>query len=82
MNPNTDVGKKDLPVGIRNRFTENDLLFLVGDYLNSTGIEKSRIFNTVKLYMQLKNASQLELNDGLGYYRHTWATVGQAKTHR
>jgi midasin len=75
MNPNTDVGKKDLPVGIRNRFTEffvdelvseNDLLILVGDYLNSTGIQKSRIFNTVKLYMQLRNASQLELNDGLG----------------
>lgn len=75
MNPSTDVGKKDLPVGIRNRFTEffldeltaeNDLLILVGDYLNNTGIQKSKIFSTVKLYMRLKNLSQLELNDGLG----------------
>lgn len=75
MNPNTDVGKKDLPVGIRNRFTEffvdeltteNDLLIIVGDYLNNTGIQKSRIFSAVKLYMKLRDLSQLELNDGLG----------------
>ncbi|XP_062552715.1 midasin [Armigeres subalbatus] len=75
MNPNTDVGKKDLPVGIRNRFTEffvdelvaeNDLLILVNDYLSSTGIQKVRILNTVKLYRRLRSLSQLELNDGLG----------------
>lgn len=75
MNPSTDVGKKDLPIGIRNRFTEffvdeltaeNDLLILVGDYLNNTGIEKSRIHKTVQLYKELKSLSQLELNDGLG----------------
>lgn len=75
MNPSTDVGKKDLPTGIRNRFTEffvdeltfeNDLLILVGDYLNNTGIEKSRINKAVQLYQELRNLSQLELNDGLG----------------
>nr|XP_019536538.2 midasin [Aedes albopictus] len=75
MNPSTDVGKKDLPVGIRNRFTEffvdelvaeNDLLILVNDYLSSTGIQKVRILNTVKLYRRLRSLSQLELNDGLG----------------
>ncbi|XP_058826762.1 midasin [Topomyia yanbarensis] len=75
MNPNTDVGKKDLPVGIRNRFTEffvdeliteNDLLILVNDYLGSTGIQKVRILNTVKLYRRLRALSQLELSDGLG----------------
>ncbi|XP_055612031.1 midasin [Uranotaenia lowii] len=75
MNPNTDVGKKDLPVGIRNRFTEffvdeltaeNDLLILVNDYLSSSGIQKVRILNTVKLYRRLRSLSQLELNDGLG----------------
>ncbi|XP_065084393.1 midasin [Ochlerotatus camptorhynchus] len=75
MNPNTDVGKKDLPVGIRNRFTEffvdelvaeNDLLILVNDYLSSTGIQKVRILNTVKLYRRLRGLSQLELSDGLG----------------
>ena len=75
MNPNTDVGKKDLPVGIRNRFTEffvdeltteNDLLIIVGDYLNNTGIQKSRISSAVRLYMKLRSLAQLELNDGLG----------------
>ncbi|XP_050076078.1 midasin [Anopheles maculipalpis] len=75
MNPSTDVGKKDLPVGIRNRFTEyfvdellaeNDLLILVNDYLASTGIQKGRIMNTVKLYRRLRSMAQLELNDGLG----------------
>lgn len=75
MNPNTDVGKKDLPVGIRNRFTEffvdeltseNDLLIIVGDYLNNTGIQKSRIYSAVRLYMKLRDLAQLELNDGLG----------------
>ncbi|XP_053677442.1 midasin [Anopheles nili] len=75
MNPSTDVGKKDLPVGIRNRFTEyfvdelleeNDLLILVNDYLQATGIQKARIMNTVKLYRRLRAMAQLELNDGLG----------------
>ncbi|XP_052872862.1 midasin [Anopheles cruzii] len=75
MNPSTDVGKKDLPVGIRNRFTEyfvdellaeNDLLILVNDYLSATGIPKARIMNTVKLYRRLRSMAQLELNDGLG----------------
>ncbi|XP_058121933.1 midasin [Anopheles ziemanni] len=75
MNPSTDVGKKDLPVGIRNRFTEyfvdellaeNDLLILVNDYLSSTGIQKARIMNTVKLYRRLRAMANLDLNDGLG----------------
>ncbi|KAG5680585.1 hypothetical protein PVAND_010082 [Polypedilum vanderplanki] len=75
MNPSTDVGKKDLPVGIRNRFSEffvdeltneSDLQTLIGDYLSNTGINKSRIREAVLLYMTLRNLSQLELNDGLG----------------
>uniref|UniRef100_A0A1A9V9X2 Midasin n=1 Tax=Glossina austeni TaxID=7395 RepID=A0A1A9V9X2_GLOAU len=76
MNPNTDVGKKDLPVGIRNRFTEfyvdeitseADLRLLVSDYLRATGIQKIQtIANIVKLYIKLKQLAQLELNDGLG----------------
>uniref|UniRef100_A0A1B0BC17 Midasin n=1 Tax=Glossina palpalis gambiensis TaxID=67801 RepID=A0A1B0BC17_9MUSC len=76
MNPNTDVGKKDLPVGIRNRFTEfyvdeitseADLRLLVSDYLRATGIQKIQtITNIVKLYIKLKQLAQLELNDGLG----------------
>lgn len=75
MNPNTDIGKKDLSVGIRNRFTEfyvdelttdADLTLLVGDYLSSTGIQKKSVTGIVKLYKKLKTLSNLELNDGLG----------------
>ena len=44
MNPATDVGKKELPDGLRNRFTEyyidepqneQDLILIVQDYLKS-----------------------------------------------
>lgn len=75
MNPNTDIGKKDLPVGIRNRFTEffvdeveseADLSLLISDYLSATGIQKKSVMNIVKLYKRLKGLAKLELNDGLG----------------
>uniref|UniRef100_A0A1B0DG06 Midasin n=1 Tax=Phlebotomus papatasi TaxID=29031 RepID=A0A1B0DG06_PHLPP len=75
MNPNTDIGKKDLPVGIRNRFTEffvdelkdlSDLRCLVGDYLKNTGIQTSKVMNVVELYRKLRKMARLELNDGLG----------------
>lgn len=76
MNPSTDVGKKDLPQGIRNRFTEffvdeliseQDLRILVNDYLSTTtGMQPSKIDSAVKLYKKLKKMSELELNDGLG----------------
>ncbi|XP_017477860.1 PREDICTED: midasin, partial [Rhagoletis zephyria] len=75
MNPNTDIGKKDLPVGIRNRFTEffvdelttdNDLTVLISDYLKTTGIQRKSVTNLVQLYKKLKLLSKLELNDGLG----------------
>lgn len=75
MNPSTDIGKKDLPVGIRNRFSEffvdelvaeNDLIILVGDYLKKTGIQQTKVLAIVKLYRKLRTMAQLELNDGLG----------------
>ncbi|XP_053965849.1 midasin [Anastrepha ludens] len=75
MNPNTDIGKKDLPVGIRNRFTEffvdelttdADLTLLISDYLKNTGIQRKSVANLVQLYKKLKLLSKLELNDGLG----------------
>ncbi|XP_067631337.1 midasin isoform X1 [Eurosta solidaginis] len=75
MNPNTDIGKKDLPVGIRNRFTEffvdelttdADLTLLISDYLKNTGIQSRSVANLVQLYKKLKQLSKLELNDGLG----------------
>lgn len=75
MNPSTDIGKKDLPVGIRNRFTEffvdeltfeNDLIILVGDYLRNTGVQQNKILAIVKLYQKLRSMAELDLNDGLG----------------
>ncbi|XP_037949486.1 midasin [Teleopsis dalmanni] len=75
MNPNTDIGKKDLSVGIRNRFTEffvdelttdSDLTLLISDYLGNTGIQRKSVTSIVKLYKKLKVLSRLELNDGLG----------------
>lgn len=75
MNPNTDIGKKDLPVGIRNRFTEffvdeltadSDLTILIDDYLSATGIKKAKILHIVKLYQKLRALARLDLNDGLG----------------
>ncbi|KAL5289670.1 hypothetical protein ACFFRR_009616 [Megaselia abdita] len=75
MNPSTDIGKKDLAIGIRNRFTElfvdeitkdSDLIHLVTDYLQNTGIEKRRVSKIVELYKHLKQLTNLELNDGLG----------------
>ncbi|XP_004526504.1 midasin [Ceratitis capitata] len=75
MNPNTDIGKKDLPVGIRNRFTEFfvdelttdvDLTLLISDYLKNTGIQRKSVASLVQLYKKLKLLSKLELNDGLG----------------
>ncbi|ALC40740.1 CG13185 [Drosophila busckii] len=75
MNPNTDIGKKDLPVGIRNRFseffvdeltTDADLSLLVGDYLANTGIQRKAVHNIVQLYKNLRRLAELQLNDGLG----------------
>ncbi|XP_017069300.1 midasin [Drosophila eugracilis] len=75
MNPNTDIGKKDLPVGIRNRFTEffvdelttdADLNLLISDYLVNTGIQRKSVHSIVKLYKSLRKLSDLQLNDGLG----------------
>lgn len=75
MNPNTDIGKKDLPVDIRNRFTEiyvdeittdSDLSLLISDYLNQIGIQKPIVMNIVCLYKKLKELTHVELSDGLG----------------
>lgn len=75
MNPSTDIGKKDLTIGIRNRFSElfvdeltleGDLIILVSDYLKHTGIQGIKVLAIVQLYRKLRAMAQLELNDGLG----------------
>ncbi|XP_033252736.1 midasin-like [Drosophila miranda] len=74
MNANTDIGKKDLSVGIRNRFTEffvdeltTDayLSLLVSDYLANTGIQRKSVHSMVQLYKSLRRLSEHQLNDGL-----------------
>nr|XP_026493936.1 midasin isoform X1 [Vanessa tameamea] len=79
MNPATDVGKKDLPVGLRNRFTEffideltvrNDLMLLIGDYLyhmNLSGAVLEAIYN---FYATIKKEAKLSLVDGAGNAPH------------
>lgn len=75
MNPSTDVGKKELPVGIRNRFTEfyadeleqlADLEILIRDYLIKTGIPAFKMNGIARMYERLRRLARLDLNDGLG----------------
>lgn len=81
MNPATDVGKKDLPSGLRNRFTEFyvdelteklDLIQLVNTYLETfTRILKaSDVENIVKFYLYLRKSSESQLTSGTGHKPH------------
>eukprot|EP00105_Crassostrea_gigas_P045178 XP_019929326.1 PREDICTED: midasin-like [Crassostrea gigas] len=79
MNPATDVGKKDLPTGVRNRFTEfyvdeleeeQDLSTLVSDYLSPLSLTPPHIQGVVKFYLAVKRASTDRLTDGTGHKPH------------
>ncbi|XP_061171072.1 midasin-like [Saccostrea echinata] len=79
MNPATDVGKKDLPIGVRNRFTEfyvdeleeeQDLRILVSDYLSSLSLTPTHIQGIVKFYLAVKKAAVDKLMDGTGHKPH------------
>lgn len=79
MNPSTDVGKKDLPAGLRNRFTEffveelvekSDLLLLVNSYLEAIGVKEERLENIVKFYMSIRKEALVSLCDGVGHKPH------------
>ncbi|KAF5303068.1 hypothetical protein FQR65_LT08397 [Abscondita terminalis] len=79
MNPSTDIAKRDLPTGLRNRFTEffvdeltdkNDLLLLVDSYLHSLSIPAQKLENIVKFYLCIRKEAQLSLSDGLGHKPH------------
>lgn len=75
MNPATDVGKKDLPVGLRNRFTEffidelterNDLILLIGDYLYHMNLSGSILDGIYSFYFNIRKEAKLNLVDGSG----------------
>ncbi|KAJ8314873.1 LOW QUALITY PROTEIN: hypothetical protein KUTeg_007023 [Tegillarca granosa] len=79
MNPATDVGKKDLSVGIRNRFTElyvdelletQDLKILVNDYLRGLSLTGSQLNGIVKFYTVVRDESIKHLTDGTGHRPH------------
>lgn len=79
MNPSTDVGKKDLPAGLRNRFTEffveelidkNDLLLLVNSYLEAASLKEERLENIVKFYRNIRKEATISLCDGIGHKPH------------
>ncbi|PKY01381.1 AAA ATPase [Aspergillus campestris IBT 28561] len=82
MNPATDAGKKDLPPGLRSRFTEcyvqppdsdlDDLLSLIQKYLGDLSLGDSRIVSDLaQLYMETKALSNHnKLTDGAGQRPH------------
>uniref|UniRef100_A0A914WN69 Midasin n=1 Tax=Plectus sambesii TaxID=2011161 RepID=A0A914WN69_9BILA len=77
MNPATDVGKRDLPVGVRNRFTEifvdevdcqEDLLVLAQSYLQGLTLAASTLSNLVELYLALRTRSSTLTSDAWGHH--------------
>ncbi|KAF9140977.1 AAA ATPase midasin [Mortierella sp. GBA39] len=82
MNPATDVGKKDLPPGLRNRFTEfyvhppdarrEDLLEIIKKYLEGAAIGDQRaMIDIADFYMAVKALSNAhKLADGAGQRPH------------
>ncbi|XP_069462584.1 midasin isoform X2 [Ambystoma mexicanum] len=79
MNPATDVGKRNLPPGIRNRFTElyvdeledeNDLRILVADYLKGLNVGKNLIQGIISFYLSVRKESSTKLVDGTGHRPH------------
>ncbi|KAM9355690.1 midasin [Pholidichthys leucotaenia] len=79
MNPATDVGKRNLPLGLRNRFTElyveeleneGDLRILVSEYLKCLNPHRSIINGIISFYMAVRQQSNLQLVDGTGHRPH------------
>ncbi|CAH6790218.1 midasin [Phodopus roborovskii] len=79
MNPATDVGKRNLPPGIRNRFTElyieeleskEDLQILIVDYLKGLSVNKNTVQGIVNFYTALRKESGTKLVDGTGHRPH------------
>ena len=82
MNPATDVGKRDLPMGLRSRFTEiyvespdnnlDDLLGVIKAYLKGTSSNDDRAAHDIaRLYMNTKRlADDKRLVDGANQVPH------------
>ncbi|KAG5948870.1 hypothetical protein E4U53_006121 [Claviceps sorghi] len=82
MNPATDIGKRDLPIGIRSRFTElyvkspdtdlKDLLTIIKTYLGNTSTKNDQAADDIaRLYMNTKRmAQEKRLVDGANEVPH------------
>jgi midasin (ATPase involved in ribosome maturation) len=80
MNPPTDVGKKDLPPGLRNRFTEifveemdaqEDLRAVACEYLGKVVVTAQMPVNAVvSFYLEARKLAQATLVDGSNQKTH------------
>lgn len=82
MNPATDVGKRDLPLGLRSRFTElyvsspdkdfKDLVVIIKSYLSGQNSQVDRAADKVaNLYMRIKELAEAKaLVDGANEVPH------------
>ncbi|KAJ4170034.1 AAA ATPase midasin [Fusarium falciforme] len=82
MNPATDIGKRDLPVGIRSRFTEvyvsspdkdlKDLLTIIKTYLGGSSSKNDQAADDIaRLYLNTKRlAEEKRLVDGANEVPH------------
>ncbi|XP_049611993.1 midasin isoform X4 [Syngnathus scovelli] len=79
MNPATDVGKRNLPLGLRNRFTElyveeldneGDLRILVSVYLKNLNPRRSLIDGIISFYVAVREEATKHLVDGTGQRPH------------
>ncbi|XP_035534963.1 midasin [Morone saxatilis] len=79
MNPATDVGKRNLPLGLRNRFTElyveeleneGDLRILVSDYLKFLNPHRNVISGIISFYLAVRKEANSHLVDGTGHRPH------------
>lgn len=86
MNPSTDVGKKDLPPSLRNRFTEiyvdecvspSDLQMVVQHHLKE--IAGAPVPETVTFYLEARKQADERLSDGARHKpRYSLRTLSQA----
>ncbi|PHH82763.1 hypothetical protein CDD82_4928 [Ophiocordyceps australis] len=82
MNPATDIGKRDLPTGIRSRFTElyvnspdadiKDLVAIIKSYLGSSSVKNEQAADDIaRLYLNTKRmADEKRLVDGANEVPH------------
>ena len=82
MNPATDIGKRDLPVGLRSRFTEiyvdspdrkfENLILVINEYLgNHAYIDRRAAADIADLYLEVKHlAEQNAIVDGSNQKPH------------